>query len=183
MGDPRRERPPDMYGHVINVPTHPNVKLPAIGGHLHDADSHLLVVRTCYNGQFKQIPRFRLSFQPKIDRGAHLKLRSTVRSNSHAANVPSGDRKQCFISQTLWLHSFVLRHHVVCVKPAMSKKRTIRSFDQCASCRTRAIEMLRKNENSTYRSKPSGHKELSWSSGIRTGGRSDMKYAERQKLT
>ena len=34
-----------MYGHVINVPTHCNVKLPAIGGHLPnaDADSHLLV--------------------------------------------------------------------------------------------------------------------------------------------
>ena len=48
MGDPRRERTTDMYGHVINVPTHPNVKLPAIGRHLPnpDADSHLLVVRT-----------------------------------------------------------------------------------------------------------------------------------------
>ena len=61
LGDPRRERPPDVYGHVIKVPTHPNVKLPAIGGHLPnadaDADSHLLVVRTCYNGQCKQMPR------------------------------------------------------------------------------------------------------------------------------
>ena len=70
LGDPRRERTPAMYGHVINVPTHFNVKLPAIGGHLPnaDADSHLLVVRTCYNGQFKQMPRFRRSFQPKIAR-------------------------------------------------------------------------------------------------------------------
>ena len=98
--------PPDMYGHVINVPIHPNVKLPAIGGHLPNADSQLLVVLTCYNGQFKQMLHFRWSFQSKIARGAHLKLRPTVRSNSNAAYVPSGDRKQCFISQTLWLHSF-----------------------------------------------------------------------------
>ena len=31
LGNPRREWPPDMYGHVINVPKHPNVKLPVIG--------------------------------------------------------------------------------------------------------------------------------------------------------
>ena len=69
LGDPRRERPPAVYGHFINVPTHFNVKLPAIGGHLPnaDADSHLLVVRTCYNGQYKQMQRFRRSFQPKLD--------------------------------------------------------------------------------------------------------------------
>ena len=50
LGDPRCEWPPAVYGHIINVPTHLNVKLPAIGGHLTnaDADSHLLVVRTCY---------------------------------------------------------------------------------------------------------------------------------------
>ena len=67
LGDPRRERPPAVYGHVINVPTHVNVKLPAIGGHLPnaDADSHLLVVRTCYNGQCKQMPRFGGIFNPK----------------------------------------------------------------------------------------------------------------------
>ena len=34
-------------------------------------------------------------------------------------------------------------------KPAMSKKRTILSFDQCASCRARANEMVRQNSNST----------------------------------
>ena len=84
LGDPRRERPPDVYGHAINVLTHLNVKLPPNGGHLPNADSHLLVVRTCYNGQFKQIPRFRWSFQPTIARGEHPKLRPTVFSNSHA---------------------------------------------------------------------------------------------------
>ena len=96
LGDPRRERPPAVYGHVVNVPTHFNVKLPAIGGHLPnaDADSHLLVVRTCYNGQCKQMPRFR-SFKAKIARGMHPELRPTVLSNVHAA---SGDRKQYFIS-------------------------------------------------------------------------------------
>ena len=76
LGDPRRERPPAVYGHVIDVPTHLNVKLPGIGGHLPnaDADNHLLVVRTCYNGQYKQLPRFRWSFQPIIACGAHPNL-------------------------------------------------------------------------------------------------------------
>ena len=100
LGDPRRERTPAMYGHVINVPTYFNVKLPAIGGHLPnaDADSHLLVVRTCYNGQFKQMPRFRRSFQPKIARGGHPNLRPTFCSNVHAA-INFGDRRQYFISR------------------------------------------------------------------------------------
>ena len=67
LGDPRRERPPAMYGHIINVPAHLTVKLPAISGHLPNADAnrHLLVVSTWYNGQCKQMPRFRW-FQPKI---------------------------------------------------------------------------------------------------------------------
>ena len=40
LGDPRRERPPAVYGHVINVPTHFNVPIrpsdewpPAMCGH------------------------------------------------------------------------------------------------------------------------------------------------------
>ena len=37
LGDPGRERPPAMYGHIINVPTHFNVKLPAISGYLRSA--------------------------------------------------------------------------------------------------------------------------------------------------
>ena len=47
LGDPRREQPPAVYGHFVNVPTHFNVKLPVISGHLPnaDADSHLLVVQ------------------------------------------------------------------------------------------------------------------------------------------
>ena len=39
LGDSRRERPPDVYGHLINVPTHLNIKLPAIGGHLLKEDN------------------------------------------------------------------------------------------------------------------------------------------------
>ena len=76
LGDPCRERPPAVYGHVINAPTYLNVILPAIGGHLPnaDADSHSLVVRTCYNGQCKQMPLVRWSFQPKTARGADPKL-------------------------------------------------------------------------------------------------------------
>ena len=85
LGDPRRERPPAVYGHFVNVPTHVNVKLPVISGHLPnaDADSHLLVVSTCYNGQCKQMPRFRWSFQPKIA-CAHTNLRPSVLSNVRA---------------------------------------------------------------------------------------------------
>ena len=82
LGDHHRERPPAVCGHLINVPTHFNVKLPPISGHLPnaDADSHLFVVSTCYNGHCKQMPRFRWSFQPKIA-VAHPNLRLIVRSN------------------------------------------------------------------------------------------------------
>ena len=39
LGDPRRERPPALYDHVINArPTHFNVKLPLISGHLQCTD-------------------------------------------------------------------------------------------------------------------------------------------------
>ena len=87
-----------MYGHVINVPTHFNVKLPAIGGHLPnaDADSHLLVVRTCYNGQFKQMPRFRGHFNPKSLAAGTL---TCDRHFAQMSMLPSGDRKQYFISR------------------------------------------------------------------------------------
>ena len=34
LGDPRRERPPAVYGHFVNVPTHVNVRLPLISGQL-----------------------------------------------------------------------------------------------------------------------------------------------------
>ena len=131
LGGPCRERPPVVYGHVINVPIHFNVKLPVIGGHLLNADSHLLVVRTCYNGRCKQVQRFRRSFQPKLA-GSHPNLRSTVRSIFSV--LPFGDHKQYFISSVYacvmnhvispsqrWrpLVTFVLRHDVVKVKSSV----------------------------------------------------------------
>ena len=73
-GDPRRERPPGVYGHVTEVQTHINVKLNAIGGHLAnaDTDSHVLVVRTCYYGQCKHMSRFRWSFQHKMTKSVRV---------------------------------------------------------------------------------------------------------------
>ena len=65
------------------------------------------------------------------------------------------------------------------VHPTMMKKRTILSFEQCASCRPLAVEVVRQNTNSTYRSKQNGHRIVAkWNSG----GRPDMKYVERQNL-
>ena len=132
-------------------------------------DSHLLVVRTCCNGQLKQIPRFGGHFNPKS-------LAVHTQQFSQMSMLPSGGCKQYFISRvnatawgTTWLwqpFGFICfttsRHksHVFCVTPTMSKKSTILSFDQCASCRALAIELV---PNSTYRS----HKEPSWPSGIR----------------
>ena len=145
MGDPRRERPPAVYGHFVNVPTHFNVKLPLISGHLPnaDADSHLLVVSTCYNGQCKQMPRFRWSFQPKIA-GAHPNLRPTVRLTccrlvTNEQYVKSSRVMNHVIAVNQPLHSHWLRlfhditsekSHILFVQPAMSKNRTILSLDQ-----------------------------------------------------
>ena len=143
MGDHRRERPPAVWRHLINVPTHFNIKLPPISGHLPNADpdSHLLVVIPCYNGQCKQMPRFRWSFQGKIA-VAHPNLRLIVRSNFRAIVqraifyvVESNEPRDCGK-----LVKFVLRHHVVKVTYyVMSKKGTIfsSSLDQ-------RIEMLRR---------------------------------------
>ena len=51
LDDHGLERPPAVYGHVINVPTNSskvNLRLPVIRGHRPNADSHLLVVLSCY---------------------------------------------------------------------------------------------------------------------------------------
>ena len=134
-----------MCGHLINVLTRFNVKLPPISGHLPtaDADSHLLVVSTCYNGQCKQMPRFRWSFQPKIAvaQRSQLATDSSLKFPCHRAifYVVKNEPRDCGK-----LVTFVLRHHVVKVtyyvfQPAMSKKGTIfsSSLDQ-------RIEMLRR---------------------------------------
>ena len=128
LGDHRHERPPAVCGHLINVPTHFNVKLPPISGNLPnaDADSHLLVVSTCYNGQCKQMPRFRWSFQPKIV-GAHPNLRLIVRSNFRAIVqraifyvIESNEPRDCDK-----LVTFVLRHHVLKVTYSVFSTRDV----------------------------------------------------------
>ena len=178
LGDPRRERPPAMYGHIINVPTHFNVKLPAISGHLPnaDADSHLLVVSTWYNGQCKQMPRFRWSFQPEI---------AGARPN---CDRPSGDRRALYhvlaiynhmiaANQPLhWLRLFYdttsEKSRILFFQVAMSKKITILSLDQrievlCRMGEAHHVERLLpsqcgKNANGTYDIKTDreGHRGL-----------------------
>ena len=177
-----------MSGHLINVPTHFNVKLPPISGHLPnaDADSHLLVVSTCYNGQCKQMPRFRWSFQPKIA-GAHPNLRLIVRSNFHAIV----QRAIFYVIETNEpcacgnLVTFVLRHHVVKVRysvfqPAMSKKGTIfsSSLDQRIEMFRRLDETYRVEQGACWWAKRKLHvsndskqtRLPSWASGIRATG-------------
>ena len=111
LGDPRRERPPAVYAHVINVPTRFTVKLPLISGHLPNADSHFLVVSTCYNGQSKQIPRFRWSCQPKLD-GEQPNLRLIVRPNFSAVvwwPTSNISRHREWLTTWLWQVSPLLR--------------------------------------------------------------------------
>ena len=63
---PSRQQPA-VYRHVITHHIHVNVILQQISRHgLPNADSYLLVVRTCYNGQCKQIPHVRWSFKSEI---------------------------------------------------------------------------------------------------------------------
>ena len=135
-----------MCGHLINVPIHFNVKLPPISGHLPnaDTDSHLLVVSTCYNGQCKQMSRFRWSFQLKIA-GAHpiatdssLKF-PCFRPTAIVYVIETNEPRACGK-----LVTFVLRHHVVKVtytvfQPTMLKKGTIFSWSL-----DQRIEMLRR---------------------------------------
>ena len=84
----------------------------------------------------------------------------------------------CFTTSRRKSHVFCV-YRTMCVKPAMSQKRTILSFYQCASCRTLAIELVRQNAN---RSKQSEPKEPSWPNGIQAAVLI-MKYMECQKLT
>ena len=148
LGDPRHERPPAVYGHFVNVPTPFNVKLPVISGHLPnaDADSHLMVVSTCYNGQCKQMPRFRWSFQPKIACG-HPHLRPSVLSKFPCCRLVTNEQYQrdatssrvmdhviAAIQPLHWLRLLYdttsEKSRILFVQPAMSKNRTILSFYQ-----------------------------------------------------
>ena len=82
LGDSRREWPPAVCGHFVNVPTHFKVKLPVISGHLPNADSHLLVISTCYNGQCKQMPRFRWSFRRLVTMTMRVFIRNIAGGDS-----------------------------------------------------------------------------------------------------
>ena len=94
-----------MYGQVINVPAHPNLKLPAIGGHLPNADATVIYWLSVpvITDSSNKCRVFGGRFNPKS-----LAAR-TLSCDRHFAQIPmlpSGDHTQCFISQTLWLHSF-----------------------------------------------------------------------------
>ena len=100
------------------------LELPSIGWHLPNADAHspLLVVRTCYNEQCRQMPHFGGHFNPKSFVAQTLK--SCDRQFAKISMLPSGDRNQYFISRVNFLrdeprdhgvrpfgYTFV-RHHV-----------------------------------------------------------------------
>ena len=74
-----------MYGHVINVPTHVNVKLTAIDEHLPNADSHLLVVRTAITDSVNTCCVFGGHFNPKSL--AHSNFDSSLNIFRAAARV------------------------------------------------------------------------------------------------
>ena len=133
-----------MYGHFVNVPIHFNVKLPLISGHLPnaDADSHLLVVSTCYNGQCKQMPRFRGHFNknrwraPKLGSDSSLKF-PCCRLVTNEQYVTSSRVMNHVIAANQPLHWLRLFHditseksHILFVQPVMLKNRTILSLDQ-----------------------------------------------------
>ena len=130
-----------------------------------DADSRVLVVRTCYNGECKQIPGFRWSFQPKIA-GAHPNLfHIDVCVMNHVIAA----------SATTPLVAFVLRHHVKKVTSSVFNPRCLRrerflliwtSELMCCAAWAECIvytldlsncELVRQNTNSTYRSSHSCH--------------------------
>ena len=112
MGDPRRGRPPAVYGLFVNVPTHFNVKLPLISGHLPNADSHLLVVSTCYNGQCKQMPWFSVVISTKNRwRAPKLGTDSSLKFPCCHLVIESDEPRDCG-KPTPSLVTFVSRHHV-----------------------------------------------------------------------
>ena len=64
--------------------------------------------------------------------------------------VASGPLVTTYIRFTISSH----KCHVFCVQPAMLKKKTILSFEQCTSCRALAVERVRQNANSEIRGAP-----------------------------
>ena len=119
--DPRRERPPAVYGHFVNVPTHFNVKLPLISGHLPnaDADSNLLVAAPAITDSANKCHVFGGHFNQK----SVARTRTCHRQFAQISVLSSGDQRaihhviesdeprDCGKSTTS-LVTFVLRHHV-----------------------------------------------------------------------
>ena len=184
LGDPRRERPPAMYGHIINVPTHFNVKLPAISGHLPnaDADSHSLAVsitdsaNKCrvFGGRFNQKSLARA--QIATDSSLILPCCRLVTDEQY---VTSSRVINHMIAANHPLHWSRLFHDTTSEKSrllffqlAMSKKRTILSLDRGIEVLSRLgeahhVERLLpsqcgKNANGTYDIKTDrdGHRDL-----------------------
>ena len=148
-----------MSGHLPCTAMLPMFRHISTFNYLRSADTCLTRTRTVIywlyvpviSGQYKQSHVLGGNFNPKS-----LAARTLIcdRQFAQISILPSSDRKQYFISRvnvclkvTLVLLHQVVKSHVFCVKPAMSKRRTI--IDQCASCRTLAIELLRQTANST----------------------------------
>ena len=136
LGDPRRERPPAMYGHIINVPTHVNVKLPAISGHLPnaDADSHLLVVSTWYNGHCKKCRVFGGRFNQKSLARALIATDRLVTDEQYVTSSRVINHMIAANQPLHWLRLFYdttsEKSRLLFFQLAMSKKITILSLDQ-----------------------------------------------------
>ena len=95
LGDSWREWPPAVSSHIINVPTHFNVKLPEIGGHLPNADSIYWLSVPAITDSVNKCRVFDVHFNQKS-------LARTLTCDRHFAQIPvlsSGDHRQYFISR------------------------------------------------------------------------------------
>ena len=180
-----------MSGHLTCTATLSKSRHISTLNYLRSADTCLTRTRTVI--YWLSVPAIMDSANKCHVFGGHLNPKSLAASTLtcdrqfvQMSMLPSGHRKQYFISRVLrdepracgnsdhfgYISFTTSRHksHVFYFKPAKLRKRTILSFDQCASCRALAVELVRQNTNSTYRSKQSGHKEPSLPSGIRAAG-------------
>ena len=122
LGDPRHERPPAVYGHFVNVPTHFKVKLPVISGHLPnaDTDSHLLVVSTGsaitdsanFDGHFNQKLLVRTQTCDRQFSQISVLSSGDQRAISERCHIIESDEPRDCGKSTPSLVTFALRHHV-----------------------------------------------------------------------
>ena len=132
LGDPRRERPPAVYGHFVNVPTHFKVKLPLISGHI-STKNRWRASKLATDSSLK-FPCCRLVTNEQYITS------SRVMNHVIAANQPLH-----------WLRLFYditsEKSCILFVQPAMSKNRTILSLYQrievlCRLGETHHVERL-----------------------------------------